>query len=326
MPQNSAAYAAGRISMLRRDALDSGRLERLMAASDLNEATRTLSEIGWSSAEGTDWEKLADDKLLQASRTLRELSTDPELTDCYLLRYDVANLKMLLKARCLNQRVDSLSECGTIPVEKLRHAVSEHSYQDLPMHLRSAMNQLEKEIAVSVDPMMIDVRLDHALYTGIFEMLKQHPKEKSSQDYFNGKADQANLMTVLRLIRMGKDAMLLQRVLLPYGTVNASAWTQAFAEPERLPELLRRYGAAVVAATREAVASFAYAPKLEKAMDNALLRLFAPYQYEPMRKETLLTYWIGIEREVAAVRLIMAGIANGFSQEAIRERLRDLYG
>ena len=39
-----------------------------------------------------------------------------------------------------------------------------------------------------------------------------------------------------------------------------------------------------------------------------------------------LGYLLAVEREASAVRLVMAGKQNGFDMDAIRERLRDLYG
>jgi V/A-type H+-transporting ATPase subunit C len=54
--------------------------------------------------------------------------------------------------------------------------------------------------------------------------------------------------------------------------------------------------------------------------------LFRPLRNEPFAVEVLIGWLLAHEREAGAVRLIMAGKLNGFSQEAIRERLRDAYG
>ena len=96
------------------------------------EAKRTLSEIGWASAEEADYEQLALDRVAQASALVRDLSTDAKVTDCFLFKYDIANLKMLLKARCLGHHrgasfLQAVRSCG-----KLRHAVADHRYKELP--------------------------------------------------------------------------------------------------------------------------------------------------------------------------------------------------
>ena len=108
------------LSLKQREAMDASRLERLLSASGYEEAKRTLSEIGWSSAEEADYEQMALDRVAQASTLVRSLSTDEKVTDCFLLKYDIANLKMLLKARCLGISAElSVPErhpsCGDAP-------------------------------------------------------------------------------------------------------------------------------------------------------------------------------------------------------------------
>lgn len=324
MPQHSVYFAAGRISMLRRSALDAGRLERLLTTSSYEEAKRTLSEIGWTGAEEKDHEQLAAEHVSAAAAILRELSTDERVTDCFLLRYDFANLKMLLKARCLGISAAGLSGCGTIPVDKLSRAVADRAYGELPSPIRESMEALEREMVLSVDPLAIDVKLDRCMFSMIFGLLKGTRCE-TALAYFRMRADILNAVALLRIRRMGREEDLFRSVLLQGGTITDEAWEKAFAAPETLPDLLTPYGTKVAEAARNAAADAAKLPALEKAMDNALIALFAPFKYDSMRIETLLGYLLGAEREAAAVRLIMAGKAGGFSNDAVRERLRDLY-
>ena len=160
MPQESIYYAAGRLSIKQREIMDASRLERLLSTSSFEEAKRTLSEIGWASAEEADYERPALDRVAQASALVRDLSTDAKVTDCFLFKYDIANLKMLLKARCLGITAEHLSSSGTIPVEKLRHAVADHRYKELPEPICKAMEGLEQELITEENPLLIDVRLD----------------------------------------------------------------------------------------------------------------------------------------------------------------------
>ena len=325
MPQESVCYAVGRISMLRRDALDASRLERLLSTTSYGEARRTLSEIGWTSAEEADYEQLALERVADASRIVRQLSTDEKVTDCFLLKYDTANLKMLLKARCLGIAADYLSDSGTMPVDVLRHAVADHSYAVLPAPIREAMEELENELVMDVDPMRIDVKLDRAMFRQIFQNLKK-TRCQTAVNYFRARVDLLNALTMLRVRHMKRDERFFRDVLLDGGTVDEEIWMKAFGQPEMLPKLLAGYGTAVEDATYRAVNDFSRLPGLEKAMDNALLQMFTCFKYDNMNLEFILSYLLATEREAAAVRLVMAGKANGFAMEAIRERLRDLYG
>lgn len=324
MSQESIAYAVGRISVLRRDMMDASRLERLLSTSSYEEAKRTLSEIGWSSADETDYEQMALNRVARASDLVRRLSTDDKVTDCFLLKYDLSNLKMLLKARCLGIPAPYLSESGTIPVDKLRHAVADHAYGFLPDPIREAMEELEKELIVQADPLAIDVKLDRAMYRLIFDQLKG-TKCEAALSYFRGRVDQINALTLLRVRQMKRDEAFFASVAIDGGTVSAEEWGKIFGTPEKLPALLSAYGRKVTDAAARAVAEASGLPGLEKAMDNALLAYFTPYKYESMRMEPVLGYLLAVEREAGAVRLVMAGKQNGFALDAIRERLRDLY-
>ena len=325
MPQLSIPYAVGRISVLKKDALDISRLERLLAAPSLKEAQRALSEIGWEIGEGLDYEQLSLKRVEKASRLVRDLSPDTEITDCFLLRYDIHNLKTLLKARCLNEKAAYLSESGTLPLGKLTHAVAEHVYKDLPPILAKTMAELEKRLAVQPDAMEIDVALDHALYGMIFEKLA--PKNAPVvRRFFKARVDMVNVLMILRTRTMGKDESFLKRVLLKNGTYPEDTWLKAAASPEKLPRLLDAYGKSVAVATQAAMLDHRKLPVLEKAMDDYLLSLFIPYRIASLSLEPIIGYLLAVEREAAAVRLILSGKANGFSQEAIRERMRELYG
>jgi V/A-type H+-transporting ATPase subunit C len=131
---------------------------------------------------------------------------------------------------------------------------------------------------------------------------------------------------LLRVKLMGKSAAFMRDMLLPGGSIPAEKWAEAFGKTEIIPKLLAIYGKRVFAAATRSVQDGTALPTLEKAMDDALLKPFTALRYDPLRIEPVVGYLLGAEREAAAVRLILAGKKNQFSQEAIEERLRDLYG
>ena len=325
MPQTSIPYAVGRISVLQRDMLDKSRLERLLSAATFKEAQRTLSEIGWANVEGNDYEQASLQYVEKACKLIRAVTPAPAVTDCFLLRYDIHNLKTLIKARTLSENAIALSDCGTLPVALLVHAVSEHNYKKLPPVLTQAMDALEKRMAVQPDPMMVDVLLDHAMYRMIFQVIEKE-KVPSVLKYFKAKVDLVNAVILLRAKSMGRDVAFLKEVLITGGHVTFEKWLDASQNLEKLPKLLQSYGKNIVASAQASIMDAKKLPALEKAMDDHLLSMFTPYQTATLSLEPIIGYLLAAEREAAAVRLILAGKANGFPQEAIRERMRDLYG
>ena len=67
-------------------------------------------------------------------------------------------------------------------------------------------------------------------------------------------------------------------------------------------------------------------PQMEKVADDYVYGLFKPHRYDSDTLEMLLAFLLQKQREATDVRLIMAGKLNGFTPEAVAERVRELNG
>lgn len=325
MPQQSLNYAVGRVGALNRGALQAGHLERLLAARSYEEAQRTLSDIGFTTSDGADFQAAADEHVKKACELIQSVTPDENVTSCFQLRYDIHNLKVLMKSRFLAQKPAFLSTCGTMSVEMLRHAVADHTYHQLPAILAEAMEELEKQLAMKFDPMLIDAALDKAMYREIHFRLRG-TKCPTAKKYFRAKADLQNLIMLLRVKSMRQDAKFFEKLYLEGGSVPLARFTKAFDEPDKLAKLLSPYGTKVYTAALQAALDHTRLPGLEKVADDYLYQLFKPFRYEMDKLETLVSYLVRKQREATDVRLIMAGKLNGFSNEAVLERMRELNG
>ena len=325
MPQQSMNYALGRIGVMRRTAMKPSQLERLMTTHTYEEATRTLADIGFAASEEKDYQTVADEHVLAACRLVHEVTPQPEVTDCFQYRYDVHNLKVLLKSRYLAQKPEYLSGCGTLNVDMLRHAVLDHNYRALPPILQETMEKLEKALAAKFDPMSIDVALDKAMYRMILEQLEKS-KATVAKQYFVSKIDLQNAVMLLRVRAMKKSCAFFDDVLIPGGSIDKEKLDKAYDEPERLPKLYAAYGPKVQQAIASSAENAGKLPLLEKEADDYLYRLMLPYRYQGKTVEPLIAYLLQRQREATDVRLVMAGKINGFSEEAVAERVRDIHG
>lgn len=325
MPQTSIAYAVGRVRAAARKPLGENQLERLLSAHSHEEALQLLMEMGWPEVGGKDVDQVSTNMLEEVCHRLREITSAPALTDSFLLRHDAQNLKALFKARILGIKPEGLSACGTIPLDVLRHAVTEHDYKRLPADFQAVMDQLEKKVVLEVNPMEIDVLLDQALYGSIARRMKS-VKSKAALEYFTGKADLQNAVAFLRLTGMNTEEIRFMDILLPGGSIPDATWQDIVKKPDRLQAAFNKYPKEVQAALAHAVRDLKQLPALEKAADDHLIALFRPHRYEPYDIEVLIGWLLAHEREAGAVRLILAGKLGGFDEGLIRERLREAYG
>lgn len=325
MPQMSIAYACGRVGVLKRSQLHSAQMERLFAAPQLSEAQRVLSDIGFTGADQTDFQAAADTHVRKACDLIKAVTTDPKMTDCFFLRYDVHNLKVLIKSRHLAHEPEFLSANGTLDVETLKHCVADRSYALLPGELAEGLKKLEKRIAVEFDPLLVDVMLDQAMYRQIFRNLEGRENTLAFR-YFQAKADMLNLTMLLRVRAIGEDAAYFEALALPGGKAGVRGFVNAFADNDRLVRLVGSYGTAIKQAAQAAALDNQKLPYFEKAADDALFLMFKPYRYEVAAVEVLIAYLLQRQREATDVRLILTGKKNSFPAEAVQERLRELNG
>ena len=63
----------------------------------------------------------------------------------------------------------------------------------------------------------------------------------------------------------------------------------------------------------------------ERWCDNRMIETLKPQKYETFSVGPLLGYLIARENEIKTVRIILTGKQNGFPDDAIRERIREMY-
>ncbi len=96
------------------------------------------------------------------------------------------------------------------------------------------MDELEKQTALKADPMLIDVRIDQALFQYIQERLKDSPSQAAIQ-YYRAKADFVNVLTFLRLRNISKPGLHFDAFLGAGRGADPGTWRRVADEPERLP-------------------------------------------------------------------------------------------
>lgn len=327
MPQPSYAYACARLSALNKRLIEPQTILR-MADGSASDAMRALSDVRYgnlSDATAADVERMIEQEMADAMQEVRELSPAPAITDLFLLRADVQNLKVLLKARLLNQSDTAFAPGGLFDRETLTAMVRDRQYGALPDTIRDALIALEKRLELHAEPQTISIALDRAY---LKHALQQSKKNAVFSQYFKAEADFDNVLTFLRLRAMGSSIQSLDEVILPEGGVRYAdlynAYELSFDSLNRVlkesvcPEALLS-GLNAMQRTGNIV-------EVEKARDNYLVSLLSAHKYECETIYPIVGYYLAKEREGRAVRLIVTGKRNGIPDSVIRERLVKLYG
>lgn len=329
MQQPSCAYACARISALENGLLDRRAVKR-MADGSLEDAMRVLLDARYGNlpdATASDCERMIENVRAEAAREIRAISPKPELTDLFLLETDVHNLKLLIKARLLEQAEVLLLLGGLYEPEQLKAAVAEQEYGLLPAALADALDALEERLRVEAEPQRVSIALDCAYLSYALETARRN-HDAFAAAYFTALCDFDNVITLLRLRAMGAAREELHEALLPEGGVRHEALLQAF---ELSDEALLR--ALSASPARDAIAAgladmqrTGSIGALERAREDYLLSLVRPYRHDIASVQRLVGYLLARDREARAVRMIVTVKRNGLDDAVMQERLCELYG
>lgn len=317
---------SARIKAMETGLLTPERMEQLLTAHSDEEVARVLQDCGYPAFSADD--QAGMDAALTAAREavladLGDSAPDPRYLDVFKLKYDYHNAKAILKARAMDTAPDSmLMELGRVPAGELKAAIQEGDDSELPPLLAEAVAEAKAVLETTRDPQLSDIVLDRWCYRD--EMaVAEATGSAFLRGYVEAQIDAANLRSLVRTLRMGKNAEFLRGVLFEGGSVPEDAvLAVAAANGGGLAEL---YGATNLKAAAEAGAaalSGGTLTEFEKLCDNAVGEYLAGAQMVPFGEAPLVGYLAARETEYTNLRILLMGRKAGLAPEVIRARLR----
>ena len=298
--------------------LGADRLQRIADAADQGEAVRLLVEAGYPSAPTSDEMLFAAEK--EAALFFKSCLTAGYGLELFLVADDYHNAKVAAKAHFFGGAKDAYKVEGFLSVARIEEALEKEEYKDLPDPMASAFASLSALRAKdALYPSDADVILDTATFSEIATKGKNaHPTIKR---YFALLADLKNVSVASRA---GKASLGLEKtrsMLLPYGSI---------AEKDLL--LIREFGADAAERIRPNAVLIGALDAMKEGItayevyaDDALLALLRKERYDMFSPAPIAGFYVGKQREILNVRLLLARLANGADKEIIRKRMRSLY-
>ncbi len=315
MRESKYGYAVARTRAVENSLLDKNKLERLASTSSLAEALGQLADTVYGEAIAalpapSDWERALDAQLAREYEFITEMGHGKEI-ETLRWRYDLVNLKLLLKAEKHGAEPQKLSALGSVPPRELLEP------EVLPPAWREAVQRARQE----EDPQRIDFILDRALF--------QMALASSDNPYLAGlwrlESDLVNITTFLRLsVLESRGENLWQEAFIPGGELDRLEEIQ----PPDLEALQSALAQTKFGALRQGLESCRLTGSVgqwERLADDLRVEYLNRAKYIPFGPEPLVAYVLGRENEVKSLRIILAGKVNGLSDQEIGERLREVY-
>ena len=304
-------------------------LEQLITARSYDEEVKLLQAFGYSELEPKHPEAVDTDLTLVRAEALEELGAalpDPGVLDVFRIKYDYHNIKAMLKAEVMNVSPGSmLADLGRVSVEELFVAQRDNDGSGLPGYLASAVYVGREVLSKTRDPQLFDVAVDKWCFRDLLETA-----ERTGSAFLVGyvrlQIDAANLRTLVRTLRMGKDEDFLRGVLFRDGEITVEELLRVCGQRGAgLAELFAPTPLAEAAEAGAALLRGGALTEFERLCDDAQTAYLDRARLIPFGEEPVLAYLAAKETEYTNLRIVLMGRAAGVPAEVIRSRLRAGY-
>ncbi len=317
---------SARIRAMENGLLTRERMEQVLEARTGDEAAKILQECGYPALDPARPEEM--DAALAAVReeTLADLADsapDARYIDIFKLKYDYHNVKALLKAAAMGTDPSHmLLDMGRVSAAELREALESGHLEELPPALAAAAAEAKEVLDTTRDPQRSDMVLDRWCYRDMMDAA-----EATGSDFLAGyvraQIDAANLRSLVRTLRMGRNADFLRDVLFEDGTIEPQALLKVSADGGAgLAELYAPTELAAAAEAGAAILKSGAMTEFEKLCDDAVEEYLAGAQAIPFGEAPLIAYLAARETEYTNLRILLLGRSAGLAPDLIRARLR----
>ncbi len=317
-------YAVARIRALETKLFNQAVIDQLIGCATEEECIQVLEEKGWGDQETSgDPEGMLTREEEKTWETIREMGVDMSVFDVLSYPNLFHNLKAAIKEACTpegSRPVNIYYEDTTIPPREMLEIIQNKEFSRLPENMAEAAREAYEALLHTRDGQLCDVIIDRAALDAIYQAgLKA--KDKIIKDYAESIVAVADIRIAVRSQKTGKTVDFMKRAMAECESLNVDQLARAAAGGmEAVTEYL---SGTAYAQGGQAIAESPSA--FERWCDNRLMQDMQPQKYEVFSVGPLVAYVLARLNEIKTVRIILSGKQNGFSDDSIRERVRDMY-
>lgn len=323
MSKTKYTYAVARIRALEVSLLTNAVIEQLLACKSAEQALQLLVEKGWGdlTAGTLDADEVLNKEEEKMWQTIREVAPDMHVFDVLSLPKLYHNLKAAIKEVCTEVENKNIfyDDCE-IPGEEMFALVQNKEFDKLPGNMPVTAREAFDTLLHTRDGQLCDLIIDHATLEAMLEAGKKSG-EKIIEEYAQTAVAIADIKIAVRSQKTGKNAEFMKKAMVNCSEINVDQLTQAaLAGAEEIAQYLEG------TSYREGADALRISPSaFERWCDNKMTDSMRSQKYESFSVGPLLAYLLARQNEIKTVRIILTGKQNEFPDEAIRERIREMY-
>ena len=322
----SYIYSSSRIKTIEGELFNETDLEKVLTANRGNDLVKALKETAFSEYitgdEISTISEALEKNILVNKKLLTEIVPEPEMFDFIWIRYDIHNLRTILRAKRLKldfpQISKSLSFLGKYEPERIWNGVGNGTLGDLEPEFKTVYEQAVKildERGISSADMVLDFG-----YFSIMQRLAEKTNNQLIKDLVKLQIDLHNLKTRSRLLRLD---------IADEGKYFVLGGNFSFSEIETKEQFASKFlSLSGEQFWRQALDSYeneGYSTLLDARMDDYILHWVQQYESEVFSFKTLLVYLLKCQSFVKNIQAIVVGKESGQNESVIRQQLRNIY-
>lgn len=319
---NNYVYAVARIRVRENSLLSDADISQMAGMASADAVLDYLIARGWGNAEsGRD-----PDAVLQAEETknmalMEELGIDKKVFDIFDIPRRYHNLKAGIKEVLTSDTHDLIFyDIPGFGRKEVTTLLSEKRFADLPEGMQAPAEEAFDRMVATRDGQICDTIVDRACLVAMGEAAGK-AGTPVIRDYIRSTIATADIRIAVRAAKIGKSLSFLNEALAPTDAFLVQELAQEAARgTEALYPYLQDHGYAdAVEALKVSPSSF------ERWCDNCQIEAIKPQKTNPFTSGPIVAFYLARENEIKTVRIILTAKANGFSEDAIRERVREMY-
>ena len=319
-------YGSARVRARAANGIERADLIRMSEAKDAAEVFRLLGERGVTVIENDEGEPDTEatlDKYLGSEFDLVQgFSPEKRIYGILRYQYDAHNLKTAIKCEARGRAPeDVFIDLGTVKAASVEKAVLERDFSAFPENISKAAPEALESFGKNGDPQVIDLLIDKACFADMLTLAKSFNKPFFGE-IVETKIDVTNILTAIRIMKMGADFDFFKSCFIPGGTLGIEFFKKMTDSGEE--GYLDIVSGTAYSYISGAVKAGGRLSQAERACENCYIEKLKGVYSKAYGAEVPFAYLALKDAEVRNIRIIIISKKVGLSSAEIQGRLRGI--
>lgn len=315
------AYAVARIRAKEVYLFGRKDLESLISLQDHDDRIGFLLEKNWGDGKERSLEDILRIEEEKIWNFIDEIIKDKSRLKVVRVLNDYNNLKAAIKKSSTNHLNENVFFIGgLLDYKTILKAVENKSYENLPGELGDVAKKATEAFLYTCDGQLCDLMIDKAALESIRKEGKQ-AQESIIKEYAETIISGANIKIAVRGCLTNKKQEFFSDAMIECESLDIEKLAKA-----ALRDVDAIYDYLETTKLSDAVGEIKNSlSRFEKWLDNFIMNRIQKEKYNPFTISPIIAYILAKQNEIQMVRMIILLKLNRVDDEAIKERLREMY-